>query len=62
MPHIPYFNDFERWRQLAKQARTLADRMSDKVAKATMLSIAADYDKRALSAAVHIQDVKITSS
>ena len=59
MPHIPYFNDFEHWRRRAKEARTLAERMSDTVAKATMLRIAADYDRLALRVAVRIKDVKI---
>ena len=60
MPHILYFNDFEHWRQRAKEARTLAERMSDKVVKATILRIAADYDRLALRAAVRIKDVKVT--
>ena len=60
MPHIPYFNDFEHWRQRAEEARTLAERMGDRVTKATILGIADDYDKRALWAAVHIKDVKVT--
>ena len=60
MPHIPYFNDFEHWRQRAEEARTLAERMDDRVTKATILRIAGDYDKLALWAAVHIKDVKVT--
>jgi len=60
VPHMPYFNDFEHWRQRAEEARTLAERMDNKVAKATILRIADDYDKLALWAAVHIKDVKVT--
>jgi len=48
MPHIPYFNDFESCRQRAEEARTLAERMDDKVTKATILRSADDYDKLAL--------------
>ena len=59
MPHIPHFNDFQYWRQQAAEARALAERMDDKVAKATILRMADDCDKLALWAAVHIKDVKV---
>jgi hypothetical protein len=59
VPTVPYLDDFKRWRQLADEARTLADRMGNEVARAMMLRIAADYDKRAVWAAVHIKDVKV---
>ena len=48
VPHIPYFNDFEYWRRQTAEARALAERMDDKVAKATILSTADDCDKLAL--------------
>jgi hypothetical protein len=48
MPTAPYLDDFERWRQLAEQARTLAERMGSDAAKAMMLRIAADYGKLAI--------------
>jgi hypothetical protein len=59
VPHIPYFNEFEHWRQQAAEARARAERMDDKVAKATILRMADDCDKLALWAAVHIKDVKV---
>jgi hypothetical protein len=60
MPHIPYFNDFEYWRQQAAETRALAERMDDKVAKATILKMAGDCDKLAVWAAVRIKDVRVT--
>jgi hypothetical protein len=52
VPTAPYLDDFERWRQLAEQARTLANRMGNEGAREMMLRIAADYNKLAVWAAV----------
>jgi len=60
MPHIPYFNDFEYWRQQAVEARALSERTNDKIAKATILRTAKDCDNLALWAAVRIKDVKVS--
>ena len=60
MPNAPHLNDFEHWRRLAQDARTLAERMGNEVARATMLRIAADYDRLAARAAMSVQYVKIT--
>ena len=40
MPIAPDVNDPEYWHQRAKEARRLAERMSDETAKQTMLSVA----------------------
>jgi hypothetical protein len=48
-------NDPEHWLQRAREARTLADQMSDEVSKETMLKIAADYEHLAERAALRTQ-------
>jgi hypothetical protein len=60
MPHTPYFNVFEYWRQQAAKARALSERTDDRIAKATILRTAKDCEKLALWAAVHIKDVKVS--
>lgn len=59
MPDAPHLNDSERWRRLAEDARTLAERMGNDGARAMMLRIAADYDWLAVTAAMRIQYVKV---
>ena len=51
MPDAPHFNDPEHWRQRAKEARGLAEQMSDETSRKMMLKIADDYDKLAARAA-----------
>jgi hypothetical protein len=53
MPGAPDLDGFEHWRQCAEDARALAERMGDGANKAMMPRIAADYDKLALTAAIH---------
>jgi hypothetical protein len=48
-------NDPEHWLQRAREARTLADQMSDEVSKETMLKIAADYEHLAERAGLRTQ-------
>ena len=52
MPIAPDVNDPEYWQQRAKEARLLAERMSDETAKQTMLSVAEECDKFAIKAAM----------
>ena len=40
-------NDPKHWRMRAKEARALADKMSDQLSKEMMLGIAEDYDRLA---------------
>ena len=49
----PQFNDPKYWHQRAKEARRLAERMTDEKAKHTMLSVAEHCDKFAIRAAIH---------
>jgi hypothetical protein len=51
MADVPHFNDPEHWRQRAKEARGLAEQMSDETSRKMMLKIADDYDKLAARAA-----------
>jgi hypothetical protein len=51
-------NDPEHWRRRAEEARTLAEQMSDKWSKQTMLKIADDYDKLAVRAAIRAGEAK----
>ena len=55
MANVPHFNDPEHWRQRAEESRTLADQISDEVARKMMLRIADDYDKLAVRAAVRLK-------
>jgi hypothetical protein len=48
-------NDPEHWLQRAREARTLADQMSDEVSKETKLKIAADCEHLAERAALRTQ-------
>ena len=52
MPIAPDVNDPEYWHQRAKEARRLAERMSDETAKQTMLMVAEECDKFAIKAAM----------
>ena len=52
MPIAPDVNDPEYWDQRAKEARHLAERMSDETAKQTMLMVAQLCDKFAIGAAM----------
>ena len=52
MPIAPDVNDPEYWDQRAKEARRLAERMSDETAKQTMLMVAEECDKFAIKAAM----------
>ena len=52
MPIAPDVNDPEYWHQRAKEARRLAERMSDETAKQTMLVVAEDCDRFAVKAAM----------
>ena len=53
MPIAPDVNDPEYWDQRAKEARHLAERMSDEKAKQTILSVAEHCDRFAIRAAIH---------
>jgi hypothetical protein len=55
MPEVSHFNDPEHWRQRAKEARVVAEQMSNETAKKMMLEIADDYDKLAVRAAMRRQ-------
>jgi hypothetical protein len=52
MPIAPDVNDPEYWNQRAKEARLLAERISDETVKQTMLSVAEECDKFAIKAAM----------
>ena len=52
MPIAPDVNDPEYWDQRAKEARRLAERMSDETAKQTMLMVAEVCDRFAIGAAM----------
>ena len=52
MPIAPDVNDPEYWDQRAKEARRLAERMSDETAKQTMLMVAQVCEKFAIGAAM----------
>jgi len=53
MPIPPDVNDLKYWYQRAKEARRLAERMSDEKAKQTILSVAEHCDRFAIRAAIH---------
>ena len=50
--HMPWshLNDPKHWRERAEEARAMADQMTDREARATMLGIADDYELLAKSA------------
>lgn len=48
----PQFNGPKYWHQRAKEARGLAERMSDESAKQTMLMVTEGYDRLAIGAAM----------
>ena len=52
MPIAPDVNDPEYWDQRAKEARRLAERMSDETAKQTMLMVAQVCEKFGIGAAM----------
>ena len=52
MPIAPDVNDPEYWHQRAKEARRLAERMSDETAKQTMLMVAQVCEKFGIGAAM----------
>ena len=52
MPIAPDVNDPEYWDQRAKEARRLAEQMSDETAKQTMLMVAEVCDRFAIGAAI----------
>ena len=52
MPIAPDVNEPEYWDQRAKEARRLAERMSDETAKQTMLMVAEECDRFAIGAAM----------
>ena len=56
MPIAPHFDDPEYWNERAKEARRLAERMSDETAKQTMLMVAKDCDEFAVRAATRSID------
>jgi hypothetical protein len=56
MPTAPDFNDPDYWHQRAKEARSLAARMSNETAKQTMLMVAKDCDSFAVRAAMRSID------
>ena len=53
MPVSPDVNDPKYWHQRAKEARRLAERMTDEKAKHAVLSVAEHCDKFAIKAAIH---------
>ena len=52
MPTAPNVDDPKYWHQRAKEARRLAERMTDEKAKHTMLSVAEHCDRFAIRAAI----------
>jgi hypothetical protein len=52
MPIAPDVNDPEYWHQRAKEARLLAERISDETVKQTVLSVAVECDRFAIGAAM----------
>jgi molecular chaperone GrpE (heat shock protein) len=55
MAKVP-IHDPKHWRERAEEARTLADQISDPVARETMLRIAEDYEKLARRAEQRLRD------
>jgi hypothetical protein len=53
MPTAPDIDDPKYWHQRAKEARHLAERMIDEMAKQPMLSVAEQCDRFAIRAAIH---------
>ena len=52
MPIAPDVNDPEYWDQRAREARYLAERMSDETVKQTMLMVAEECGRFAIGAAM----------
>jgi hypothetical protein len=52
MPTAPDVNNPEYWHQRAKEARHLAERMTDQTTKQMMLSVAEHCDRFAIRAAI----------
>jgi hypothetical protein len=51
MANPSFINDPEHWRSRAKEARAIADQMTDADSRSAMLRIADDYDRLAERAA-----------
>ncbi len=47
MPEAHYINDPDHWRQRAREMRKMANETGDPSAKASMLKVAAEYDRLA---------------
>jgi hypothetical protein len=60
MPTAPQLNDPGYWHRRAEEARALAQHMSNEKAKETMLMVAADCDRFAVTAAMrHFDEVAV---